>query len=490
MCGSFLPLPASSRVSAISNVHPQKVGNLDRMTRSRVCIMGLGYVGAAMAAAVAQARSESGEPAFDVIGVDLQTPEGEKRIASVNAGLFPFAASDPDLHRAIADARARGNLWATSDADVYKDCDVAVVDVHLDVDIERGRSDFAGLARAIETLGSRLKPGALVLVETTVPPGTCARVVAPILSEAERKRGLPPDSILLAHSYERVMPGPDYLSSIINYWRVYAGHTPDAAAACRRFLDRVVDTARYPLTELESTTASETAKVMENTFRAVTIALMDEWGRFAEHAGIDMFSVVDAVRVRPTHSNLRQPGFGVGGYCLTKDPMFGLVAARQLFGIEDADFPLSRAALEINRAMPMHALDLVKKAIGGNLAGRRILLCGVAYRSEVADTRYSPSETFLRAAVDAGAAVVCHDPHVRYWPETGVDVHEALPPLAGFDAIVFAVDHAAFRGIDLPALLGTERPAIVDANRVFSSSSLARLREAGHAVVALGRGIG
>ena len=241
------------------------------------------------------------------------------------------------------------------------------MDIHLDVDAsdDFAAVEFTPFRDAIRTLGAHMTPwalgacsmvrnnmlvktvvtgsvqrrnaersggrsaggrAALVILETTVPPGTCERVVAPELAAALQRRGLQRDAFLLAHSYERVMPGEDYLASITHFWRVYAGHTPEAADACERFLAQVINVDEYPLTRLASTTASEIAKVMENSYRATNIAFIEEWARFAEAVGVDLFGVINAIRVRPTHSNIRQPGFGVGGYCLTKDLLFPGIA--------------------------------------------------------------------------------------------------------------------------------------------------------------------
>ena len=455
-----------------------------------VCVQGLGFVGAAMALAVANASNPDGSPAFAVIGVDLPTPEGQRRIDEINAGRFPFACIDSLLEKAAQAARDRGNLTATADPIVYEKASVAIVDVHLDVRTVNGvaTADMTGFRSAIRTLGERLPLGALIIVETTVPPGTTAKIAAPELESALHARGLPLDAILLAHSYERVMPGPDYLQSVVHFWRVYAGHTEAAGAACRDFLSKVIDVERFPLTQLKSTTASETAKVLENSYRAVNIAFMDEWSRFAECVGVDLFEVVDAIRVRPTHNNIRQPGLGVGGYCLTKDPHFAPIAAREIFGLPHLAFPFSTQAVAINAATPMAAVSRLEQLLGGSLRNQRVLLLGVAYRSDVADTRFSPSEPFVRAVMEKGASVVCRDPLVTYWDELSLPISAELPSPADFDAVVFAVPHSAYRDIDVPEWIGDARCAVLDVNRVLSPSTVATLRNRGARVAATGVG--
>jgi nucleotide sugar dehydrogenase len=445
-----------------------------------------------MAIAVAHARRPDGTPRFDVAGVELPTADGRAKVDAINAGRLPMAVADTELVDALAEAHAAGNLTATTDERTFARADVAVVDVPVDLVADHGEpaADFAALRAAVRTLGRHMRPGSLVVVETTAPPGTTELVVGPELDAALAERGLPAGALLLAHSYERVMPGDGYLGSLVRYWRCYAGTTDAAADACERFLSQVIDVQAYPLTRLRSTTASETAKVLENSYRATTIALMQEWGRLAEASGIDLFEVVDAIRLRPTHSNMRVPGLGVGGYCLTKDPLFGPAASRQLFGAPDLPFPVSTNAVEVNRAMPLGSVDRLEDVLGGTLTGRKVLLMGVAYRPGVADTRHSASATFVREALARGAAVRCHDPLVSRWPELGLDVETELPSLAGIDAVVFAVAHPAYGALDLGGWLDGERPAILDANAVLSREQRARLRALGCRVASVGRGDG
>jgi nucleotide sugar dehydrogenase len=422
-----------------------------------------------------------------VIGVEVPNERGEAIVGALNAGRLPIESADPKMQRALETARATGNLVATTDSAAYEMASVAVVSVNLD--LEQGETgpevDLSGLRAAVRELASRLRDGALIVVETTVPPGTCATVLAPEIDAVLREQGRAPGSLRLAYSYERVMPGPDYFDSVTSYWRVFAGHTPEAARDCEEFLSRVVDVDTYPLSEVSSTTAAELGKVLENSYRATTIALMEEFGRFAETLSVNLFEVIDAIRVRPTHSNMRQPGFGVGGYCLTKDPLFAPVAARDLFGLS-LDFPLSQEAIRINAAMPLVTLDKADELLGG-LDGRRLLLLGASYRGGVGDTRYSPSATFTTRALARGADVVCHDPIAAEWELPTPPVSE-LPDPRDFDAIVFAVAHDEYLTLDFARWLGDSRPLVIDANRVLLDSQLTDAARGGCTVWCVGRG--
>ena len=459
-------------------------------SREVVCVQGLGFVGFAMATAIASAREPAGEPCYNVIGVDLPTPEGHAKVDAINAGRLPVASADEELGAAFSQSCAIGNLRATTDPAAFEQAGITVVDIHLDVVRDGGLPavSFNGFRRAMRTLGEHMRPGSLIIIETTVPPGTCERVAAPELAAALRQRGLPEDAILLAHSYERVMPGREYFRSIVNFWRVYAGRTEEAAQACAAFLSKIIHVERYPLTRLGSTTASETGKVLENSYRALNIAFMEEWGKFAEAVGIDLFEVIEAIRMRPTHSNMKQPGLGVGGYCLTKDPLMAGIAARELFARGDLEFPFSERAVEVNAAMPLNTLTAVRRALGGSLAGKRLLLLGVSYRQDVGDTRYSPSEVLVRGLESEGAAVAAHDPLLSFWQEMGRQLPQELPAASAFDAVIFAVAHDEYRSLDLVQWLGGLRPLIFDANCVLTRVQRDALHRIGCPVGSIGRG--
>ncbi len=465
-------------------------GDAPSTNRPVVCIQGVGFVGAAMAIAIANARDDDNEPYYDVVGVDLDTREGRKRIECLNEGRFPFTTSDKQLTDALEKAIEQGNLRAVADERMYRRASIVVVDVQLDLtnDSTDPDVDFHSFKSAIRTLGNHVKPGALVIVETTVPPGTCEQIVAPLLNECLEKRGLGKERILIAHSYERVMPGANYYDSIVNFWRVYSGLTPDAADACESFLSKIINTEQFPLTRLHSTTASETAKVMENSYRAVNIAFIEEWARFAETAGVDLFQVIETIRMRPTHNNIRQPGFGVGGYCLTKDPLFARISSTKLYDYGHLNFPFCEQAVRLNRRMPLVTLSKLEALLGGSLRDKSVLLLGVSYRQDVGDTRSSPSQIFYEQAIARGADVTCHDPLVDYWPELDMEISREMPPAGKFHGIVFAVPHHPYTRIDLHEWLAGSDARVVDANNVLTDSQRDMLSRDGVVFASIGRG--
>lgn len=439
--------------------------------RKLVCVQGLGFVGAAMALAIANVKDASGLPRYNVIGIDIPNEAGYRKASSINRGVFPFENSDKDLERAQKEAFHNGNLWATSDSEYFQYADVVVVDINLDVkftEAHEPKLDLTLFKQAMHTLGSQIKPDTLIIVETTVPPGTCEKIVYPIIQEDLKKRNIDPQRVFIAHSYERVMPGENYFNSIVNFWRVYSGIDEQSAHRCKEFLESVINIDQYPLTRLKTTTASEIAKVLENSYRAATIAFMEEWGRFAEEVGVDLFEVVNAIRMRPTHSNMRQPGFGVGGYCLTKDPFFAPLAAKELFGLDNMEFPFSTGAVKVNNAMPLVSLNKIETLLGGDLNGKKILVLGVSYRQDVGDTRYSPTEIFVKDAIKRGAEITCQDPLVTEWKEMNMNVCPEIPSFLGYDAIIFTVQHKQYLDIHFKEEMFSNGALVFDANCVLN----------------------
>ncbi|MHC6204013.1 nucleotide sugar dehydrogenase [Breznakiellaceae bacterium SP9] len=221
-------------------------GNDIEISRPVVCVQGLGFVGAAMAIAVANASDDKNAPCFDVIGIDLPNDSGMARVKDLNQGRVPFETIDKKLTAALNKALMMGNFNAATDYTLFRKADIVLVDINLDIFYKNNNYaepnvNFNSFKKAIGTIGEIIKPDALIIIETTVPPGTCEKVVKPILENKFKERKLPFDKIKIAHSYERVMPGANYYDSIINYWRVFSGIGKEAQDACEAFLSKIIN---------------------------------------------------------------------------------------------------------------------------------------------------------------------------------------------------------------------------------------------------------
>ncbi|MCB5247436.1 MAG: nucleotide sugar dehydrogenase [Candidatus Cloacimonetes bacterium] len=468
--------------------------------RKIVAVQGLGFVGCVMATVVADATDKNGEPIYFVHGHQRASKRSFWKVPVINSGEPPVSSSDPEVpqifHRTVVEKK---NFRATSEDSVYSLVDIVVVDIQLDAtkpsfgEAEKGFCDLLAFREGIRMLGQHIRPDCLVLVETTVPPGTCEKVVKPILEEEFTKRGIdiavnPP---LVAHSYERVMPGAKYVASIRDFWRVFSGVNQKSIDLCREFLSNVLDVDNYPLTQLDNTNASELAKTMENTYRAVNIALTLEWARFAEQIGVDIFKVREAIRKRKgTHDNLLRPSLGVGGYCLTKDPVLANWAMQTLFGLEGT-LGMAIRSVNINDTMPLHTIDLIKTVIP-ELTDVNVAVLGVSYLENVGDTRHSPSKVLVEFLRKEFAKVLTHDPYVETWPEledsqVESDLQAVLP---GADVVIFAVGHDQYKGLkpaEVLAICGT-KPLIVDCSNFLSDETIAEYKKLGCQVRGVGKG--
>tara|TARA_B100001094_G_scaffold110677_1_gene106574 strand:- start:3850 stop:5352 length:1503 start_codon:yes stop_codon:yes gene_type:complete len=458
-----------------------------------VAVQGLGFVGAVMSLVCANAIDGD----YAVIGVDLPRNDTFWKIKSINEGLFPVIASDPKIQEFYNIAKQKGNLLATYDSYAYSKADIIIVDINLDVnkdsdfygELNGFKVDLTAFKKAMKAIGDNCKEDVLILIETTVPPGTSKKVVYPLIKKCLSKRGLSVDKFKLGHSYERVMPGPNYIDSIQNFYRVYSGINKKSADSVEQFLRTIISTDKYPLTRLGNTNATEMAKVLENSYRAMNIAFAVEWSRFAEESGVNLYEVVDAIRMRPTHKNLMYPGIGVGGYCLTKDPLLASWSKQNLFEAMEG-LGQSIKGVQINDKMPLYAYQFLKKEIN-NLKGKKVLLLGVSYRSDVGDTRYTPVEPFYNYLIKDGAKIKLHDPYVKFWEEVGLEVNDNLDNVfeSELNIVVITTAHNEYKDSEylINFLLKKKSLFIFDTVGLLTNSQVSQLSKK-HKVRVVGRG--
>ena len=222
------------------------------------------------------------------------------------------------------------------------------------------------------------------------------------------------------------------------------------------------------------------AKVLENSFRAMNIAFIVEWTRFAEEAGVDLYEVVKAIRMRPTHKNMMLPGIGVGGYCLTKDPLLASWSRQNLIGGE-GPLTQSEQGVRINDRMPYYAFNFLKKQFPGELSNKRVLLLGVSYRQDVGDTRYTPVELLYDLLQTEGCDIGLHDPYVPYWEERDTQVESELDSLLSqrWDVAIISTGHSVYRDNKdvIDALARNGKCLLYDTIGIFSPTFVSELPE-------------
>ncbi|MHC1729619.1 MAG: nucleotide sugar dehydrogenase [Syntrophobacteraceae bacterium] len=504
----------------------QIVGEQRQKGREIVVVMGVGFVGAVMAGVIADSVDKaSGKSTKFVIGMQRPSTRSYWKIHYLNSGLSPVEAEDPEVAPLIQRCvQEKKTLIATFTYDVLSLADVVVVDVQCDYfketlgNVRKGRAEIEALEGCLRIIGENVKPDCLVLIETTVPPGTTQYVAYPVIKKAFERRGITDLEPLLAHSYERVMPGRNYVASIRDFWRVCSGVNEASRERVKDFLSDVLNVEDYPLTVLDTPIESETCKVVENSYRATILAFLHEWSLFAERNGIDLIKVIDAIKVRPTHSNIIFPGPGIGGYCLPKDGGLGFWAYQTLLGFEDDIFKITPLAIDINDTRALHVARLVRDALrnmGKIVAACKVAVLGASYREDVGDTRYSGSELLIRKLAEMGAEISVHDPYVKHWWE--FEKQESYPApgcswarffrnqeklselrvnkemsetLLNADAVVLAVRHEQYRRLNPVEIVRmTGRPiAVIDCFGILDDEMIGRFFDLDCEVKGLGRG--
>jgi UDP-N-acetyl-D-glucosamine dehydrogenase len=490
-----------------------------------VVVMGLGFVGAVMAAIIADSvDKESGKAGKLVIGCQRPSVRSYWKVPLLSRGISPVKAEDPEVEPMIARCvLEKKTLVATYNSNCLKLADCVVVDVQCDYtkndlgNMRTGKVEMSALEATMKTIGGKVPPNCLTLIETTVAPGTTELVAWPIMKKAFAERGIETEP-LLAHSFERVMPGRQYVSSIRDFWRVCSGCNEQARKRVEKFLKEVLNTEEFPLTVMDRPIESETTKIVENSFRATILAFLDEWSLFAERNGVDLIKVVEAIKVRPTHSNIIFPGPGIGGYCLPKDGGLGYWAYKHILGFDDDIFKITTAAIDINDTRGLHAATLTKEALenmGREVAGVAVLLCGASYRQDVGDSRYSGSEIVVRKLTEMGAEMRVHDPYLEHWyeleqqdtyPEPGhsrarffqnqenlvnIRVQQDLAAaLKGALAVILAVPHEPYLELDPEQIVEWAGGplAVIDCFGILNDEKIHRYLELGCEVKGLGRG--
>jgi UDP-N-acetyl-D-glucosamine dehydrogenase len=420
-----------------------------------VGILGLGYVGLPLAAA-------AGRAGFRTIGFDID-PQKAERLNRADS--YIDAVPSAELERLIAERRFR----ATDDFACLSDCDVVAICVPTPLTRQR-EPDLSYVEATVRSVALTLRPGQLIVLESTTYPGTTREVVKPLLEAGGLKSGR---DFFLAFSPEREDPGnADFETRSIP--KVVAGDGPLAARAVEAFYGAVVDRV-VPVSSLD---AAEAVKITENVFRAVNIALVNELKMVFDRMGIDVWEVIDAAKTKPFGYMPFYPGPGLGGHCIPIDPFYLTWKSREY----DIPTRFIELAGEINLAMPRYVVTRLEEALdrrhAKSLSASRVLIVGLSYKKNVADVRESPTFKLMELLEKRGAHVDFHDPHVDVVPPTREhadftgrrSVALTRESVTAYDAVLIATDHDA---VDYALLAGNgEGPVIVDTRNAFGRRGL------------------
>jgi len=376
-----------------------------------VCVLGLGYIGLPTASMLAA-------HGFRVLGVDVS----EMVVDTVNRGQIHI--EEPGLHTLVQAAIQSGNLRASLQPEV---ADVFIIAVPTPLTADK-TADMGYVEDAARSLVPHLQPGALVILESTSPPGTCRDLLRPILESGGRTVG---KDVFLAHCPERVLPGK-ILTELIANDRVIGGYDEASAIEAKALYEHFVEGAIF----LTDATSAEMVKLLENTYRDVNIALANEAARLCEHMGIDFWEVARFANRHP-RVNVHAAGPGVGGHCISVDPWFLVEKSPEIAQL----IHLSR---DINDQMPGHVAARLQ-ALLADIPAPRVAVLGLAYKANVDDIRESPALSVIALLREAGMELAICDPHVESGPCENLPLESCLKDA---HAIVLLTDHDEFRTID------------------------------------------
>ncbi len=410
-------------------------------------IVGLGYVGLPLAMAFA-------EKGFPVLGFDVD----RAKVKALGKGQSYIAHLDADRIRALA---LSGKLRVSADFALLRKPDVVIICVPTPLTPQR-EPDMSFIVRTAEQIRERLRPGQLVILESTTYPGTTEELLGPLLERSGLKCGR---DFFLAFSPEREDPGnPRYATTTIP--KVVGGVDRDSGDLAEALYTSVIQKT----VRVSSARAAEASKLTENIFRAVNIALVNELKIIYQSMDIDVWEVLDAASTKPFGFMRFDPGPGWGGHCIPVDPFYLSWKARE----HGVDTKFIELAGEINRKMPEYVVDKLREGLnrqGKPVKGSRVLVLGLAYKRGVGDTRESPSIQIIPRLIALGARVAYHDPFVpslprtRAWPEHPAMVSRPLTArtLSAQDAVLIITDHP---GVDYD-LVARHARLIVDTRGLF-----------------------
>ncbi len=442
--------------------------------KKKVSVVGLGFVGLPLACILSDKYKNDAQ----IVGIDRKI---NNKTSSIKRFLYDFKKGlvDKKMLSLLKKIKNNKNLFFSNDISSIKNSDTIIVSVNFDFKRKKINKSFNNLKNLFAKIANNINKKTLIILETTVPPGTSDRIILPLINKILKKKNAR-IKVNYAYSYERVMPGEEYLNSIINMSRCYAGKDLQSSKLCLKFFSSFINAKKFPLHKLENIKDCETAKILENSFRAVNIAFIDEWTKYASNIGVNLNKVIYGIKKRKTHNNIMRPGLGVGGYCLTKDPSFAVISSKYLYK-KNLNFPITTQSININRRMPLTTI----KFLDENLPKKRlkILILGASYKENVADIRYSPSIELFKKLKNKGHKVFIHDPLV-----SKLSIPEfkkgKLSNFSDYNAVIFCVAHKFYKKLNFNRF--SKKPYYFDVNIVFDEKVIKKMKEKKYKIKVLG----
>jgi len=438
----------------------------------KIVIQGLGYVGLAMMTFCAGAKKNN-KYLYNVVGVEKNSNKGLKILNQVNSNQTPKIVDDKNFSNFYLKLNKENRIKASIDESEYSDADVVFVCSNCDFDFAKNRVKLTSYIKNIDQISKKIKNNCLLIIQSTLPPGTTNNILEPLIKKNLKKRGI--KNFYLCHSFERITPGKDYYSSMKNVERIIGGKDKKSLKITKQIFKDIFNLRPDKIIEFDSPSESETCKVLENSYRATNIAFIEEWRKFCSKNNLDLEKILSCIRQRTTHSNIMRSGIGVGGYCLTKDPLFARASSKQILNI-NFDFPLSSKAVEVNQKMTFDVMSEIKNKFIKKIFGKKVLLIGVSYREDTNDTRYSPAEGVYNFLTKMRCKLNFYDPIVNYWEYLDSYSIEKKD-LKNFDVYVYLIKHQSFKKLNIPY---KKQSLILDLNHVLEQKKRLKISKNKH----------
>jgi len=418
---------------------------------NKVGIIGMGFVGFPMAVVISNLKFN-----YKVVGIERDNKIGESICDKINNKQNPILSQDHLLEKYFVKSIRNKKLYATTNLNEISSCDIVIVSVGFDF---YSKESLINIVNLISKIALKIKNNSLVVVETTLPPGFSEKIILPILNKSKK-------NIYYVYSFERATPGSNYYNSITNAIRVFSAKDSISKKKFKNFFSKIINTAKYPMTEIKQIASCELTKVLENSYRAMNIAFIDEWVKFSIKNKVNLNDAITEVKKRSTHSNIMRPGIGVGGYCLTKDPYFIKYSSSKIFKNQDK-FPFVNLTLSVNKKMPRTSAFFVH-SIFKNIKKPKLLFLGKSYKEDVKDLRFSPSIKLKEILSKKKYDVDFHDPYFSSYNLKKTILKRS------YDGIVFCVPHSLYK--NLPISFFSKNKIYIDLNMVINKKKLENLK--------------
>ncbi len=413
--------------------------------KESVCIIGLGYVGLPLAV-------QAAIKGYEVYGVD----NDEDKINKINSGVSPIKEEFLDINL------PKVKIEATTDPSVIKKADISIVCVPTPVN-EKKCPDFGPLEGAVNLITDNFRKGQLVIIESTINPGVCEELVEPMFKKAGFEVN---KDYYLAHCPERINPG-DPVWNVTNIPRVVGAFDEIGLEGAKKFYETIVD---GKITPMKSIREAEAVKIVENSFRDINIAFVNELAKSFDKLGIDVVDVIKGAATKPFSFLAHWPSCGVGGHCIPVDPYY-LIERAQASGF---DHEFMKIARKVNNSMPEYTIELLQDCLNQvelPMKGTNIGVLGVSYKANVADLRESPVEVILKLLKENECNIHVFDPHVS--DHSNVKSLEEL--LEKSDAVILATDHNEFKLINPELFKENDIKVVIDGKNCLDKDAIKAL---------------